>query len=312
MMIDPNADVTPNRYESPLLRRTIGRRIGRASRDDMLRALLWASEVRIADEVSDAWHQFHQQLNRAVQEAERRQAQLSWQQNNQVVSSCRTAVTKLLEGLREDCLNAAEAAEHCTELTRQLKQCLGAAPSDRRDLLADIRIALASLHDDLPAARDRFKKLMDEDRAELHGLAILEQKRLDATGPTLLALGRMQQDEFDAVIQRALERSGFLALHRSPRVIEVSRAGRKGLVYCANTQAPKPDGMVHLRDLVAAQRLATAGDFGTVLLVSNLPYISRAALRYIDTMSCSVEQLDSFDLQQWIEWGMPLRSVVGS
>ncbi|MFD7096408.1 hypothetical protein [Streptomyces xanthophaeus] len=312
MMIDPNADVTPNRYESPLLRRTIGRRIGRASRDDMLRALLWASEVRIADEVSDAWHHFHERLNRALQEAERRQNLLSWEPDDRVVGGCRTAVTTLLAGLRQECHSAAEAAEHSTELARELKDWLGAPPGDRADLLTDTRVALASLHGDLPAARDRFKALMDENKAELHDLAILEQKRLHATGPSLLELGAMQQDEFDAVIQRALERSGFQTLHREPRVIEVSRAGRKGLVYCANTQTPKTDEMVHLRDLVSVQRLATAGDFGIVLLVSNLPYMSRAALRFIDTMSCSVEHLDSFDLQQWIEWGMPLRAVVES
>ncbi|MEU9418432.1 hypothetical protein [Streptomyces sp. NPDC048272] len=310
MMIDRNAAVTPNRYESPLLRRTIGRRIGRADRDDMLRAFLWASEVRIADEVAAAWRELHEDLKREVRDAERREGRLGWKRSDQVAIDCHAAAGELLTGLREESRSAAEAVEHCAELTGEFQDCLGLDLKVRRDTLADVRIALAALNDDLPAARERFRELLNGDRTELQELADLERTRLDATGPTLQQMDEMQQDQFDAIVRAAMERSGFQALQRAPRVIEVFRDDAKwGLVYCAHTHNPGPEGKIDVRDLATAQRLATDGDFNGVLMVSNLQYISRAGLRYIPGMTCSVKRMHRFELQQWIEWNMPLRAL---
>ncbi|MEU3408931.1 hypothetical protein ABZ766_33985 [Streptomyces sp. NPDC006670] len=312
MMIDRNADVTPHRYESPLLRRAIGRRIGHADRDDMLRALLWSTEVRIAAEVTLGWRELFGELRQEVQAAERRRDRLSWQGSDQVARRCRKAAIKLLIALQEEQRNAAEAIDHCMDLTDEFRNCLGTATDDRQEPLADARGALAALNDELSAARSRFTDRMDEDRKELHRLAELERKRRDAPGPTIRQLDGMQQDEFDTIVQQALERSGFRTRHRAPRVIEVSRGRGRGLVYCANVQEPDTEKMVHVRDLVAVQRLAEVSGTGSVLLVSNLPYISRAALRHLEGMSCDVKHVDRFDLQQWIEWGTPLQALEAS
>lgn len=266
----------------------------------------------MADEVTLAWRELYGELRQEVQAAERRRDRLSWQGSDQVARRCRKAAIKLLIGLQEEQRNAAEAIDHCMDLTDEFRNCLGTAADDEQEALADTRRALAALNDELPAARSRFTDRMDEDRKELHRLAELERKRLDAPGPTIRQLDGMPQDEFDTVVQRALERSGFRTRHRAPRVIEVSRARGRGLVYCANVQEPDAEEMVHVRDLVTVQRLAEADGTGNVLLVSNLPYISRAALRYLEGMTCAVKHLDRSDLQQWIEWGTPLQALEAS
>ncbi|GLW03839.1 hypothetical protein Slala05_74690 [Streptomyces lavendulae subsp. lavendulae] len=152
--------------------------------------------------------------------------------------------------------------------------------------------------------------MMDEERTALHALAPLENLRRLASGPTISEMDGMTQYEFDALIQRQLEASGFQTLHRAPRVIEIVRSGQRGLVYCANAQDPGRGGMIHLRHVVAARRLLEDDDFSSLLLIGNQPYVSRAALRHMESMPCALHHIDRYELQQWIEWGTPVCTVI--
>ncbi|MGW8355564.1 hypothetical protein [Streptomyces wedmorensis] len=120
MIIDRNAGVTPNRYQSQPLRRTIGKRIGRADRDDMLQALLWGSEVRIADDLVLAWRQFRQELERKKQEAQLRRDKTRWRLD-QVAVLAHEEADKLLKKLAEEDFEAEEALAECEQALQALR-----------------------------------------------------------------------------------------------------------------------------------------------------------------------------------------------
>lgn len=313
MIIDRNAGVTPNRYESPWLRRTVGKRIGRADRDDMLRALLWVTEVRAADNVATAWREFKRELDRESTEAGRRRGQTSWQRSEQVAVGCHEAADKLADALWQEQQEAADAAEQCEDIAQELSTWLGVTFGDEQSELPDTRAALALLNDHLLSARQRLTELMSRDQKELHRLAKLEEKKRQAAsarGTTIEMLDAASQPEFDDAIRQALQRLGYQAQSREPRVLEVTRDGATGLVFCANIQRPKYDEANDVRMILTAQRLAKASGFDGVLIVSNLKYVSRPAHRLLQEAPPSVQMMQRFELQRWIEWGMPLRRGV--
>ncbi|MEU9061744.1 hypothetical protein AB0D13_23495 [Streptomyces sp. NPDC048430] len=311
MIIDRNASVTPNGYESPRLRRTIGKRIGRADRDDMLRALLWVAEVRMAGSVAAAWREFHEELDRDLREAERRRDRLSWQRSNQVADGCRTAAAELADKLWSERHEAASSLDQCEEIATELSARLGLKPDEDGTGLPDLRAALTVLHHQLVPARQRVQKLRSHDQVELHELAMLEERqRQDAStsAPTLDQLDAMDEGEFDEAIRLALVRAGFQASARGPRAIGVTRDGETGVVFCASVQRPMRDESDGIRMMLRAQRLADGMGFDAVLVISNLRYISLPANRHIEESTPTVHLVQRFELQRWIEWGIPLES----
>lgn len=312
MIIDRNAGVTPNRYASARLRRAVGKRIGRASRDDMLRALLWVSEVRTAGDVTDAWRQLHQELDRELTEAERRRNQTSWKHSSQIAVACHEAAKTLAEELWCERQEAWEALQQCEDITQEFSMRLGVGCDlEEQPALPEARAALGALNDHLPPARQRFTKLLSDDRHELHRLAELEERKRQSRsrpGVTIEQLDAMEQQEFDDAVRQALEHTGLQVSSRGPRILEVSRDGAKGLVFCANTQRPARDETTHIRMIIAAQRLARTGDLARVLVISNDKYISRPAHRLCEEDTPSVVLVQRFELQRWIEWGIPLRN----
>ncbi|MEU8764602.1 restriction endonuclease [Streptomyces sp. NPDC048659] len=309
MIIDRNAGVTPNRYQSPLLRRTIGRRIGRADRDDMLRALLWVNEVQMAGDLTAAWRELHSRLDRETKEAERRRDRQSWETFDQVGVGTRTAAQELADKLWSERYEALEALEECERVTEKLGECLG---MDYGDEQAGLRTVLAVLNDQLQLANERLGDLISADKAELHGWAKLEQHRRNAavrTGVTLEQLDKMDQQEFDRAIQDALERSGFHVTSNKPAVLEVSRETETGLVICANSRNPARDQKTDIERIVDAQRLAEERGASGVLVISNLRYVSHPAHRLLQDVKPKIRLVQRFGLQQWIEWGMPLSTV---
>ncbi|MER5747165.1 restriction endonuclease [Streptomyces sp. NPDC002225] len=312
MIIDRKAGITPNRYQSYHLRRTIGRRIGRADRDDMLRALLWMSEVRVASDLTAEWRELHRKLDRETTAAEGRRSRNSWDTSDQVGESTRAVAKDLADELWSERYEAREALKECERVAEKISGRLGMDHSDER---TDLRAVLSVFKDQLQLANERLSDLLAKDKAQLHGLAELEQHRraLGArTGVTLEQLDKMDRQEFDRVIEDALERSGFKVTFNGPAVLEVSRGTGTGLVICANSQNPDCDQKIDVEQVVNVQRLAEEREVGTVLLVSNLRYFSHPAYRLLQELKPDITGIQRFELQRWIEWGMPLSTVVGS
>ncbi|MFF8604096.1 restriction endonuclease [Streptomyces sp. NPDC015232] len=300
MIIDRNAGVTPNRYESSVLRRTIGRRIGRADRDDMLRALLWVSEVRLAGDLVAAWRQLHQELDRETHEAQLRRDGQPWQWWDQVGVSSRAAAKDLTEKLSAERYEAQEALKECERVAEKLAHRLGTHHSD--DLIV-LRTVLSVLNGQLQSAKKRLSDLMSTDRDELHRLAELEQRRRAGTGTTIEQLDKMEQSDFDRVIQQALERSGFTIVTAEPKVLEVAREAFKSIVFCDHAKRPASEQATDIEAIVAAQRFALERGYSSVLVVSNLRFISHPAHRLTESSQPGVEMIQRYDLQRWIEWG---------
>ncbi|MFF9378885.1 hypothetical protein ACF1BB_30750 [Streptomyces griseoluteus] len=312
MIIDRNAGVTPNRYQSQPLRRTIGKRIGKADRDDMLQALLWVSEVRIADDLVLAWRQFRQKVEREKQEAQRRRDKARWQLD-QVAVLTHEAADKLLEKLAEEDFEAGQALAECEQALHALRSRLGKSPRYDQDRLSDLRTVLSVLSDQLPMAKERLAALLAQDSKRLHPLAELEQRQREAPIETCIPLHQlddMKQDDFEKAIRQALERSKYHIVSTAPKAFEIAREAFKGLVFCDHARHPAPNQCTGVEQIAAAQRLATERGYSSVLVISNLRFISHPAHRLTEGREPGVEMIQRFDLQRWLEWGEPLNDLV--
>ncbi|MGW7605274.1 hypothetical protein [Streptomyces antimycoticus] len=281
----------------------------------MLRALLWVAEVRMADGIATAWREFHQELDRELAEAERRRDRLYWQHSDQVAVDCQEAAKQLADELWGEQQEAADALKQCEDIVQEFSARLGLDLDDEQSALLDTRAALGVLNDHLLSARQRLAELISNDQQVLHRVAELEErKRQRASTPrvTIDRLDAMEQHEFDDAVRQALEGSGFQASLREPRVLQVSRDGATGLVFCANVQRPSLDERTDVRMLLTAQRMAKASGVRGVLVVSNLQYVSMPAYRLLQEATPSVRMVQRFALQRWVEWDMPLRNVLVS
>nr|WP_172682184.1 hypothetical protein [Streptomyces violaceoruber] len=155
---------------------------------------------------------------------------------------------------------------------------------------------------------------MANDRQALHQLAEREDRirhRATQPGPTILQLDAMSPDQFDLAVRQALEQSGFKTALRGPRTIEAAtRDGALGLIFCASVQNPAPDATTDVRAILTARRLAAALELG-VLVISNLKFISRPANSLLNETT-SVRLVQRLQLQEWIEWGVPVQDVLVS
>ncbi|OIJ95439.1 hypothetical protein BIV24_09170 [Streptomyces colonosanans] len=279
----------------------------------MLRALLWVSEVRLADDIAAAWRAFHRELAREYTEAGRRRDNLAWQRSDQIAVDCHKAADELADKLWDEQQEAADALRQCQDIVQEFTTRLELRLDDDQGDLT--RAALALLNDHLPPARQRFTALMSNDRQELHTLATLEERKRRAASTqctTIEQLDAMEQHEFNVTVLQALKRSGFQVHSRGPRVLEVSRDGGEGLVYCAHVQHPGHNETTDVRTMLTAQRLAETRGFPGVLLVTNLRYLSRPAYRLLQEWDDNFRIVQRFDLQQWLGWDVPLRSLLGS
>jgi hypothetical protein len=309
VIIDRTADVTPNRFESPWLRRTIGKRIGRADRDDMLCALLWVSEIDVVSDVASQWSELHKEVDRELREAERRRDRLSWQRSDQVAEGCHDVAKALADELWVERKHAADALKECETITDEFRWRLGVSLTAAEEV-TDARAAVGVLNDQLCSARCRLAELMASDRKSLHRLARLEERKrqrsaMTPPATTIEQLDMMEQSEFDDAVRNALEHEGFRVLVREPRVLEVNGPGNlHGLVFCANVQRPARDTETDVRMFLAAQRQARATGIDNLMIATNVRYVSRPALRLLDASDIRLVQRSQ--LQRWIEWGLPL------
>ncbi|MGW6557599.1 restriction endonuclease [Streptomyces hydrogenans] len=314
MIIDRNAGVTPNRYQSSELRRTIGRRIGRADRDDMLRALLWVSEVRMAGDLTDAWREFHGTLDRETKEAERRRDRGTWALRGQVGVKVQAVARELAGELWSERYEAKEALDECKRIAGAFEERLGL---DHGEGSVDQRAALTVLGAQLESAKDRLASLIAKDREQLHQWATLEQGRIEAEargGVTLDQLDRMDQTEFDDVIQAALERFGCQVTRSAPAVLEVDQPhGGSFLVICINSSKPAYEERTSVEQIVKAQRLIAERAAAKVIMISNLRFFSPPARRLYQEIEreSEVRLITRFELEQWVAWGLSPRLLLG-
>ncbi|MFJ3638026.1 hypothetical protein [Streptomyces sp. NPDC090112] len=289
-----------------MLRRTIGRRLGRSDRDDMLRALLWVSEVRMASDLAAGWRELHGTLERETTEAESRRDRLAWEDSDQVGRRTRAQAKKLADKLSDEQFEAQLALEECVRVVDKLAHRIGTEHQDDQQVQ---RVVLAVLNDQLKSANMRLGALLSEDRENLHKLAELEQLRRAGTGTALQQIDAMQLTEFRWFTQQALEREGFTCMQAGAQVLEVTRGGIKGIVFCDHIRQPPQDRMTDIEAVSTAQSLAAARGYDSVLMVSNLRFISQPAHRLSESRKPEIEMIQRFDLERWIEWGLPFNEL---
>ncbi|MFI6143747.1 hypothetical protein ACIBCC_36860 [Streptomyces griseus] len=309
MIIDRNASVTPNRYETPWLRRSIGKRLGRASRDDVLSAFVWVAEVRLAEGVAEDWREFCAQVAREREEAETRRDRLRWRfHGDQVADLCRTYASKVVEELHDEHFHAEQSLSQCNEMAREISHRLGLGPGDGNAAYGDTQLALGILHGQLEAARRRVDAVMGKYRRKVHLLAEVEERQRRGTAsPSLTELDAMTSDQFDEVIRGAFERSGFQTKACGSRLTEISRDDETQLVYSAHVQNPKSRETNDVRSMIRAQCAAEASGRDAVLVLTNLEYISHPANLHIEETTPDVRLVQRAELQRWIHWEMPLQ-----
>ncbi|WP_138909247.1 restriction endonuclease [Streptomyces chryseus] len=327
MIIDRAAGVTPTRFVDRGLRKEIGRLIGAASRDTMLRAFLWVSECQIAQEICEEWEAHASQLDRELRDAVERQAatvapSYSWiaDSRDQITKGCHEASSALVVKLEDESAEARQAHQECTQVLFELScqlgqrgtQTLPVADSCGTPLLD----TLGPLREQLDASRKRFAALVAQDREELHELAILEESRQrSADRGSSVSLHRIDaspSSEFVDLVKSLLERDGFQT--RCPGgvgsevlVLATCREGHTSLVrvhHVRGTEGWKPEPTeMSTPKLHAALLVAKQHGADDVTVVTNRDF-SRPARRYADEHDMSL--LDRNDLQRWAVWGQSM------
>ncbi|GAA2418016.1 hypothetical protein GCM10010388_00950 [Streptomyces mauvecolor] len=268
----------------------------------------------MAGDVAAAWREFHREIDREYNEAERRRERLSWQRSDQVAIGCHKIAKELADKLWGERSEAEHALVQCKAIVEEFSARLGLSINDEQSGSQDWRAALDVLSGQLVPAKQRLAKLLSKDQRKLYRLAELERrKRQVASTPvtTIEQLDAMEQHEFDDAVRRAFESDGFHAASLNPRILEISRDGVTGLVFCDHVRFPAPDAQTDVRTIVTAQRLASERDDDSIVVISNLAYISRSANRHCADSSPAIELVQRPELQQWIEWGVPLRNRSG-
>ncbi|MFI0020307.1 hypothetical protein [Streptomyces griseus] len=310
MIIDRHASVTPNRYEASWLRRSIGKRLGRADRDDLLAALVWVAEVRLAEGLTEEWREFCAHLQREQDGAKKRRNLLAWTSDDQLADHMGERASKVADALGEEHYEAEQCLSQSKQIAQEASDRLGLGPGEGDEACRETRVSLGILAAQLEAARQRVDQLMSEYRVKAHDLAELEALHQRSTHtPTLAQLDAMTSDQFDEVIRKMFERSGWVTKACGPRITEISRADEKMLVYSAHVQNPKVDEASDVRSMVRAQFAARAAGFDAVLAITNLKYISHPADRYTEETDLTVQLAQRSELQRWIQWEMPLEKA---
>ncbi|MFK0112555.1 restriction endonuclease [Streptomyces sp. NPDC091217] len=328
MIIDRTAGVTPNRFLDRGLRQDVGRLIGKATRDDMLRTFLWASECQIAHEICEAWTEHISVLDRELREAVQRQADTqgrtySWgyDSRNQVTKDCHQTTVILVSGLRKERNEAGQAHHECSQVLFELTSHFGTSLTKRVPIAdasgAPLLDTLAPLRKQLDAARSRLAALIADDREALHELALREGYRrvslADDSSVSLADIDSMTPVAFGDLVEVMLQRDGF----RTARPVGVGRTSvvaatcPRGHLLLVSThrvqapfgQAPEPAARVGAPALHTVRVVAERLEPDLVVVVTN-GHFSEPARRYGDANDMWL--LPRRDLQSWAEWQEPV------
>jgi hypothetical protein len=326
VIIDRTAAVTPTRFRDGGLRRHVGDLLGKATRDDMLRTFLWASECQIAREVCAAWSEHLQMLDCEWQDATDRKEETRppyWgqDQRDQVTQGCHQAATSLLAALAAERAEARQAHQECTQVLDQLTHHFGYEPEEvpAADTAgAPLLDSLTPLRQQLHAARSRLTALIGKDRDTLHDLALQEASRRQNLGKdtstSLAAIGRMSPAAFVDVVEAMLQRDGFTTTRPGAAgtrhlVLGTYSCGDTTLMSTHHTKghigsSPVPATTVGVPALHSVQVAADRLDHvGLIVAVTN-GHFSAPARRYAGDKEMVL--LDRSDLERWAEWQYPL------
>ncbi|MGK5546692.1 restriction endonuclease [Streptomyces sp. URMC 127] len=328
-MIDRNAGVTPSRYADSGLRKAVGELIGRADRDDMLRALILVSECRMAQDIGDAWAAHAAMLEREVKEAKRRAdgtkqpPGYGFDTRNPVDKAAHQASNRLREELTRELREAREAHQECVSTLEKNTYILGYVPAEPASgslLEPDLLDAMAVLRDQLRSARQRVGEIMDRDRADLHDLAFQEEYRRSSAGAEapvrLRDIDRMAPGAFADLVEQLLRRDGYPthrpAAARAERMITANVSGGPVTFFAhrvdgsrgsAMAWAAGPAGDIGTPDLHRMHRLAAQCTDQPLVVVTNGGF-SRPAQRYAAQHGIGLLGRDL--LLRWAEWQEPL------
>lgn len=328
VIIDRAAGVTPNRFLDKGLRQEVGRLIGKATRDDMLRTFLWVSECQIAHDICEAWAKHISVLDRELREAVQRQADTrsrsySWgyDSRDQVTKDCHQAAMALADGLRQERNEAGQAHHECTQVLFELSSHFG-MPLTKRVPIADTSGAplldtLGPLRKQLDAARSRLAVLITEDREVLHELALRESYRrqslTDESPVSLTDIDSMKPSVFVELAEAMLQRDGFQTARPvgAGSAAVVSATCPRGHALLLSThrvqrpygQTPEPAAMVGTPALYTVRAITERLKVDLVVVVTN-GHFSEPARRYGDENDMWL--LARRDLQWWAEWREPL------
>ncbi|MEV6319150.1 restriction endonuclease [Streptomyces sp. NPDC051776] len=329
MIIDRAARVTPTRFVDRDLRREIGWLIGKANRDDALRAFLWVSECRIAHEILQAWKEHIDVLDREYENADYRQASTahprSWEPDprDQISRACHSASSTLAAKLNRELGEAKEAERECDEVLDQLSRQLGKlpmkvpVPGSSGVTLLD---ALVPLRQQLAEARARLTALIAQDREELKELALHEhsRRRSAASGSAVFLhdIDGMRPREFVSLVEALLRRDGFETARPEGAGVDglVSATCSRGhsLLFSAHRVSgprgwrPEPADALGAPDLHTVRLAAERLRFDDLVVVTNGSF-SAPARRYAEEHDMCL--WDRSELQRWAEWEGPLDCV---
>ncbi|MEV6774738.1 restriction endonuclease [Streptomyces syringium] len=327
-MIDRNAGVVPTHYSDPGLRKAVGELIGRADRDDLLRALILVSECRMAQDIGNAWAAHVAMLEREAAEAERRAdgtkpPGYGPDPRNPVDKGAHRAGTRLKEGLARELCEAREAHQECVSTLDDNTYTLGhlpvaQAPGDLQE--PDLLDAMAALRDQLRTAQQRFTEIMNRDRVTLHDLALQEEYRRSSIGAEesvhLRDIDRMDPGTFAHLVELLLQRDGCqtqrpAATQAGQMIAATADGGRRLTFFARRVDDPRDSSMgwttgpasdISTTDIHRMHRLAAQCTDDSLIVVTNGGF-SRPARRYAAQHRIGLLGRDA--LLRWAQWQEP-------
>ncbi|MCF3105349.1 restriction endonuclease [Streptomyces roseoverticillatus] len=293
----------------------------------MLSALVRVIECRIAQELCDAWAAHLALVKQEVGEAERRIAGTKVSPGygpdprTSVTRGAHRAGSRLLKGLRPEALEARQAQKECAtavdDLTANLGEPLDEPEVNGRVQGAFVLDSLAPLRDQLRAAQQRFDRLMAQDRALLHDLALQEGYRRSSEGHAasipLRAVDSMAQGAFADLVEALLRRDGYQTQRPAgagaDHLIMASQADCSLIVSALRVDGPdtwrldpKPADDITTLALHGVRHLTTQRAAEHLVVVTNGGF-SLPARRY--AAKHRIVLLGRDLLQRWAEWQEP-------
>ncbi|MFG2919022.1 restriction endonuclease [Kitasatospora sp. NPDC048298] len=281
----------------------MGRLIGKAGRDDQLRALIWIGQCRIAQRVVDGWEGHVVQLRRELEASRERSSQRGFRWESMFDSvkgfqmrQCEEAADDLTGRLEAELGEAEEAMVESQQSMKNINSAL-----DR----------LAPLEHQLREARERMADLLREDRERLHLLALREEhfrrQRTDRTVRTLAVLDALAPKDLAALVQDLLREEGWAPLcTRMARTVVITARQPAGhtIAICLPLGArheKKPH--LNVADVQDARRAAAETGTDSVVVMGT-GTATGPARRYADSRRIALMDRDRFE--QWAILRCPL------
>ncbi|MFE7588421.1 restriction endonuclease [Kitasatospora sp. NPDC057512] len=303
MIIDRHARVVPPRSSSKAISRAMGRLIGKADRDDQLRALIWIGQCRLAQRVVDGWEGHVVRLRRELDAAKSR--------NDRWASLLETMFDPVGSFQKRQCEEVAK--DLCEQLDAELGEAREALEEARSalDYIDSALDRLAPLDHQLREAGERLARLLREDRERLHLLALREEhfrkQKADRTVRTLAAVDALAPKDLAGLVRGLLGEEGWTLLGtRMGRTVVISArrpAGHTIAIFLPLGARREMKPHLKVADVQNARRAAASARVGSVVVMGT-GTATRPARRYADSHGITLVDRDGFE--QWAILRCPL------